>query len=96
MGAESAAAYVYAELELGMQMAVFLWSFLFISRFLFTSCYILRSFSPVPTHVFINNNYKSIRNYFEDERAKHLQMKSGHVAYFSSDGGERWATLLLV
>ena len=44
----------------------------------------------MPTRVFINDNYKSIRNYFPDERAKHLQIKSGHIAYFSSDGGERF------
>ena len=100
VGVKLAAVYIYMYcinfvqlfpvMSMHAEMVVFL-SFLFISHFVFTSCYIIRSPSPVPVHVFLNNNYKSIRNYFYYERARTLQIKSGHIAYFSSDAGERWA-----
>ena len=65
-----------------------LWLFVLLSHFLVGSCYVLDTSSLVPTHVFVNNNQKSIRRDRWGE-ARQVKIKDRYIAYFSSDQGER-------
>ena len=66
----------------------YLWVFVLFSHFLVGSCYVLDGSSLVPTHIFVNNNHKSIRRGKWGE-ARQVKIKDGYIAYFSSDQGER-------